>query len=162
MAWAINPGPPPANAGTPRGTWDQLPPAAVAIQDWASAQFVNLPAAAWFEPHSQRQPVVVPGLPPWTGVQALSTRERQWVLAPILRSVPFSGVCRSEQLAVRAQLREAILVTRAGQRPPAGEECRACRNPLASLPFAICVSGGIGQRCNNCLYRGHVTCSLQV
>jgi hypothetical protein len=157
----IHPGPPPAIAGTPRETWDRQPPAASTVQDWATAQFVNLPEEAWFTPRSQRHPVAVPGLPPWTGGQALSARERRWILAPIIRSVPFCGFSRSEQLAVRTQLREAILVTRAGRRPPAGSECNACRDPSASLPFAACISGGIGERCNNCLFRGHVQCSLQ-
>lgn len=161
-ASAIVQGPPPLPSGTPRGTWDRNCPTVPATgAQYNTSCFVVLPVPAFFDGRSQRHPVCVPGLPPWTGEQTLSSRERCWILAPVVRSVPFCGFGSPGQLAVRAQLREAILVTRAGAQPPAGEECEACRDASGSLPFAVCVSGGIGQKCNNCLFRGHRDCSFQ-
>lgn len=157
----VNLGPPPPPAGTPRAVWDRQRPAATTADNWATTQFVHLPPAAWFTPRSQGNPVAVPGLPPWTGQQPLSTRERCWALAPVLRSIPFCGFGSPDQLAIRAQLREALLVTRAGARPPVGEECNACRDTSASLAFSVCISGGQGQKCNNCLFRGHRSCSFE-
>ncbi|RAL16902.1 uncharacterized protein BO97DRAFT_420287 [Aspergillus homomorphus CBS 101889] len=45
-------------------------------------------------------------------------RERAWIRAPVLRSVAYIRWSNSSQLAVQTQLREGILVSRAGRRPP--------------------------------------------
>ena len=90
-------------------------PAEVIAECWARSQFVELPPNAWFIPRDPRHPVTIPGIPPWTGAQTLSSREQSWIRAPVRRSVPFCGFGRPDQLAVRTQSREAILVTRAGQ-----------------------------------------------
>ncbi|RJE26472.1 hypothetical protein PHISCL_01182 [Aspergillus sclerotialis] len=66
----------------------------------------------------------------WTGTQPLSSREGAWTTEPVLRSVQFAGRANVTQLASRPQLREGILVSRAGRRPPTGEECDACREIL--------------------------------
>ncbi|RAH49294.1 uncharacterized protein BO95DRAFT_460323 [Aspergillus brunneoviolaceus CBS 621.78] len=87
-------------------------------EEWGASLFVELPPAAWFSGHSEATPAVVLVLPPWTGSQPLSGRERAWIREPIVRSVPYIGWSDPRQLAVRAQLREGILVTRAGRQPP--------------------------------------------
>lgn len=167
------PGPPAGIVGTgtggvaappgpiPRATWDRPAPVARDRAWWQAAAFVPLPPNNYFAGRSRANPVVVPGLPPYVGPQTLSARERAWVREPILRPVRLIGLDDPSQLAVRAQLREGILVTRAGQAPPPGQECSECRRNTGRLVFAECISGGVGQKCNNCLYRGHVRCSLQ-
>ena len=54
----------------------------------------------------------------------------------------------------------SFLVSRAGRQPPSGQECSECHRNRGRLGFATCISGGIGQKCNNCLYLGHGCCSL--
>jgi hypothetical protein len=152
---------PPPGPLVARGTWDRLVPGPRDRTWWSGATFVPLPPPAHFAGRSSTNPVVIPGLPPWTGAQALSRRERAWVREPILRPVLLIGLDDPRQLATRAQLREGILVTRAGRQPPPGQECTECRRGTGRLVFANCISGGIGEKCNNCLYRGHVICSLQ-
>ncbi|KAL3496437.1 hypothetical protein BJX62DRAFT_232545 [Aspergillus germanicus] len=88
-------------ANTPRAAWDRAPPAPATAERWATAQFVDLPPAAWFIPRSQAHPVAVPGLPPWTGVQTLLTRERRWALALVLRPAFYCGWGEPGQLATR-------------------------------------------------------------
>jgi hypothetical protein len=143
-----------------RAVWDRPPPQARDRTWWSGATFHPLPPAAHFAGRSPTNPVVVPGLPPWTNTQPLSQRERAWVREPTLRPILLVGLDDPRQLAVRAQLREGILVTRAGRQPPPGQECSECRRGTGRPVFANCISGGIGQKCNNCLYRGHVRCSL--
>ncbi|EAS36586.3 uncharacterized protein CIMG_12742 [Coccidioides immitis RS] len=111
---------------------------------WSQTTFTQLPPAATFAGS------VLPGLPPHTGAQALSARERAWCREPIQRPVLIAGLDNPNQLAVRAQLREGILVTRAGAQPPPGQECSACKRAqqgYGNIVFAECISAGMGQRC---------------
>ena len=104
--------------------------------------------------------MVVPGLPLWTGEQGLSAHECWWVFVPVLRSVPLVGLDNLAQLAVWAQLWEAILVTHVGAQPPEGVECLECRWNGNRVLFMVCISSGIGEKCNNCLYHRHVQYSF--
>jgi hypothetical protein len=63
---------------------------------------------------------IPPLLPPAQGGQPLTRRERVWITKPILRPVRIIGQVSARQLQMRAQLREAILVTCARPAPPAG------------------------------------------
>ncbi|KAL4788732.1 hypothetical protein BDV19DRAFT_396042 [Aspergillus venezuelensis] len=174
-AWPVSPLPSnflvatPSAPGGPlvRSSWDVLPPVAVSVADWATARFVDYPQGqpTWLGVYTIANPVTLPGLSPWTGLETLSSRERQWIFAPVVRHVRFCGFASRDQLAKRAQYREAILVTRAGRKPPAGHECLECSRILTGTSgghpaFVECISGGIGQKCNNCLYRSTI-CSLQ-
>ncbi|KAJ0425676.1 hypothetical protein BJY00DRAFT_154655 [Aspergillus carlsbadensis] len=87
-------------------------------------------------------PVPIPGLVPWTGAQGLSNRELAWVNQPILRHVAWHGSGNPHQLAVRTQLREAFLVSRAGQQPLSPTSCtrdrRDCsRNASLTVPLLV-------------------------
>ena len=158
----VGPGPmaPPAGL-VARNVWDRPVPLPRDRAWWTGATFTPLPAPGHFRGRSRTNPVVVPGLPSHQGVQSLSARERAWVREPVLRPVLLAGLDDPRQLAERAQLREGILVTRAGRQPPPGPERSECRRGVGRLVFAQCISGGLGQKCNNCLYRGHVRCSFQ-
>ncbi|KAH8429145.1 uncharacterized protein LDX57_006815 [Aspergillus melleus] len=158
---AIIAGPPPALPGTPRKAWDRPVLSVATHKKWASIHFVELPPAAWFRRATRRNPVAIPGLPPWTKRQPLSSRECRWVNAPVLRSVFWCGFASLDQLVKRAQMREAFLITRAGQQPSDEQKCELCRNSSDSVTFAACISEGLGQKCNNCIYNGHKPCSLQ-
>ncbi|KAL3496843.1 hypothetical protein BJX62DRAFT_232035 [Aspergillus germanicus] len=68
-----------------------------------------------------------------------------FVFQPVVRHIQYQGQAPVSRLAERAQYREAILITRAGNRPPPQHECDSCREVLAAgraLPFCFCVSGG--------------------
>ncbi|KMU79205.1 hypothetical protein CISG_07636 [Coccidioides immitis RMSCC 3703] len=80
-------------------------------QWWSQTTFNQLLLAAFFTGSSRANPVVLPGLPPHTEPQALSARERAWCCEPIQRPVLIAGLDNPNQLAVRAQLCEEILVT---------------------------------------------------
>ncbi|EER23212.1 hypothetical protein CPC735_045820 [Coccidioides posadasii C735 delta SOWgp] len=146
---------PPAPAGfvgavVPRGAWDRLAAPPRDQQWWSQTTFTLLPPAAFFAGTSRANPVALPGVPPHTGAQALSARERAWCRGPIQRPVLIAGLDNPNQLAVRAQLREGILVTRAGAQPPPGQECSACKRAqqgYGNIVFAECISAGMGQRC---------------
>ncbi|KAH8430983.1 uncharacterized protein LDX57_008645 [Aspergillus melleus] len=77
----------PALPGTPREAWDRPVPSIATHEEWASAHFVELPPAAWFRRATRRNPVAVSGLSSWAERQPLSSRERRWMNAPVLRSV---------------------------------------------------------------------------
>ncbi|KAL4992901.1 hypothetical protein BDV10DRAFT_190487 [Aspergillus recurvatus] len=175
LAWPAAPLPvrfvvrtPPAPGGPlRRETWDTLPPPSVGIAEWASARFVEYPqdAIRQLGSFSLDHPAILPGLPPWTGLEPLSTREKRWIFAPVVRHIRFCGFAGRDQLCKRAQYREAILVTRAGRKPPSGHGCTECASLFAGTAagqpaFAECISGGIGEKCNNCLYRS-TACTLQ-
>ncbi|PYH44710.1 uncharacterized protein BP01DRAFT_399833, partial [Aspergillus saccharolyticus JOP 1030-1] len=118
---------------------------------WGASLFIELPPAAWFAGCSEAVSAVVLGLSPWTGSQPLSGCERAWIREPVVRSVPYIGWSDPRQLAVRAQLREGILVSLAGRQSPPDQVCGYCRDPSSGRPFRDCISEGIGQKCNNCL-----------
>src|SRR5438034_6383568 len=71
-----------------RAVWDHPPPQTRDRAWWSGATFHPLPPAAHLAGRSQANPVVVPGLPPWTGAQPLFQRERAWVREPILNLSP--------------------------------------------------------------------------
>ncbi|KAH8692131.1 hypothetical protein BGW36DRAFT_410630 [Talaromyces proteolyticus] len=104
--------------GTPRNEWDRQPPTPISVADWAQGPFVEQPNDTYYNTGARGNGVVVPGLPPWIGQQGLSGRERSWIREPILRSVDYGYLATPGELARRTQLREAILVTRAGRQPP--------------------------------------------
>jgi len=147
-----------------RVSWDRSRPDPVDVTTHGQAAFLpwNLQGEVVGSPAT---PFVLAGIPPLLprtqGGQPLSRRERSWINEPVLRPVRIIGRLSARQLQVRTQLREAILVTRAGRAPPQGEECHECQFTRGDLPFADYISGGLGQKCNNCLYRGHVRCSLE-
>ncbi|KAK2766109.1 hypothetical protein FQN54_007624 [Arachnomyces sp. PD_36] len=80
------------------------------------------------------------------------TRERAWSGRPIVRVPHLSADTNvnSEQLTLRVQLREGYLITGRGGIPP--RPCRLCRDPSRINVSSQCVSGGAGEKCNNCLY----------
>ncbi|KAL2819592.1 hypothetical protein BDW59DRAFT_165044 [Aspergillus cavernicola] len=138
-----------------RTTWDTLPPAAVSNKDWATAQFVDY-QRPWLGVYSFTTPAILPGLAPWTGLELLSSREKQWLFTPVVRHICFCGFTPRDQLVKQAQYREATLVTHPGRKQPAGHECLKCAGMFAgasagSPAFIECISRGIGQKCNNCL-----------
>ncbi|KAJ5605377.1 hypothetical protein N7510_008150 [Penicillium lagena] len=141
-----------------REIWDRPAPTTDAtMAEYERAEFVDLPA--WLSTARNDHVRAIPGLPP-PGPQTISSRELRWIFEPVVRDVLFRGLDNYQQLQIRAQLREAILVTRAGRVPPRGQQCSECRNRNAHRPFTHCVSGGFGEKCNNCLYRGHARCSF--
>ncbi|EAS29605.3 uncharacterized protein CIMG_13233 [Coccidioides immitis RS] len=64
--------------------------------------FTQLPPAGTFTGVLQTNSVVLPGLPPHTGAQALSAHKRVWCHKPIQRSMLIAGLNNSNQLTVHA------------------------------------------------------------
>jgi hypothetical protein len=159
-------------SGLLRRQWDMPPPEppASGIAHYEACAFVDLPVLSYFDGMDRANPRVV-ALPPINPApghsQPLSNRERAWLTRPALRHAQLVHLVNLSQLAERAQLREAVLVTQRGYRPPVDRVCTECARieggtapPQTRAPFLFCVSGGFEQRCNNCLYRGRVRCSL--
>ncbi|EAS36645.3 uncharacterized protein CIMG_12734 [Coccidioides immitis RS] len=123
-----------------------------------------MPPATTFTDASQVNLVVLPGLPPHTGAQALSAHERAWCCKPIQRPVLIAGLDNPNQLTVYTQLHKKILVTQAGVQPSSGQKCFTCKRAqqgYSNIVFTECISTDLGQKYNNCLYYRHLACSFQ-
>jgi hypothetical protein len=103
--------------------WDMPPPdpPASGIAHYEACAFVDLPVVSYFDSMDRANPRVVtlPPINPALGhSQPLSNRERAWLTRPALRHAQLVHLANPSQLAERAQLREAVLVTQRGYRPP--------------------------------------------
>lgn len=135
-------GPVPPQGPLGREAWDGEPAPPVDHDMWATARMVELSPEGLYPPGA---PVPILGLPPWSGPEILTTRERQWVWRPVLRLPLYQGTAPIARLALRAQYRESYLVTRAGAQPPVGYECGQCSLSRGVMPWGRCISGGIGR-----------------
>ncbi|PGG95078.1 hypothetical protein AJ80_10026, partial [Polytolypa hystricis UAMH7299] len=146
-----------------RRAWDRFAPSAATSgndrEGFLALETVDLPPIESFRTSN---PVRISGVPHYTFKQPLSAREIAWTREPYVRDayVVLNSRRDPRQLAIRAQLREGLAVTQAGQLPPAGQECVQCCEG-GFLPFTQCVSGGHGEKCNNCLDRSNF-CSFQL
>ncbi|KAL4915990.1 hypothetical protein BDW62DRAFT_203143 [Aspergillus aurantiobrunneus] len=80
-------------------------------------ELTERPPDAWFTSGfrvSINLPVALPGLFVPEGSQTISRGELAWIRESVLRHVLYCGRPNYSQLAIRAQLRDAILVTRPG------------------------------------------------
>ncbi|KJF60066.1 uncharacterized protein CIMG_12717 [Coccidioides immitis RS] len=131
---------------------------------WFQTIFIQMPPAATFAGVLWANSVVLPGLPPYTGAQALSACERAWYHKSIQRSMLIAGLDNPNQLTVYIQLHKRIFMTQARAQSPPGQKCFTCKRAQQgynNIVFTECISTGLGQKCNNCLYYGHLACSFQ-
>ncbi|PGG95237.1 hypothetical protein AJ80_09997 [Polytolypa hystricis UAMH7299] len=148
---------------TDRRGWDRFAPYATTSgndrEKFLALKTVDLPPIESFR---TSDPVRIRGVPHYTSKQPLSSREIAWTREPYVRDayVVLSSRRDPQQLAIRAQLRDGLAMTQAGRLPPTGQECDQCRVG-GFLPFTQCVSGGHGEKCNNCLDRSSF-CTFQL